>query len=220
MPNDIANSVKEQISLLQFICEMPIKDDPRDRLAHDSAKYASELGHSSSLLLGPENTAAFHILLRCIIESILKLAWGLRSAENAMSLERTAHNEFRRNLKSLINEGVLSLEDSDGGLSLDETVIQLAVIDSGDKAPNVREMSKALGLEHFYQVLYKMLSMHTHGTSSIVSPNPPQSKITDRAHALLGGLETVKILSGKWLALRELVDPISLQAALLPAKRP
>ncbi len=195
---------------------MPFEDEPRDRLAHDSAQYALDIGRSCSTLLDDGHLVAFHILLRCITESMLKLAWGLQSDQNAISLETSAHNEFRRNLTSLIKKGALSIEDPTDGSSLDQTLLHLAQVDRKHRPTNVREISKSLGLELFYELLYKNLSMQTHGSYSVVSPNPPKTASQDRAKALLGALETVKIISAKWLALRELVDPASLQAMLLP----
>jgi hypothetical protein len=214
MTEDIAIAISAELDLLKAIGDIPYKDEPRDRLAHDSAIYLLHLGLSSSLLLTEEHTVAFQILLRSISEAMIKLGWGLQCDENAISLEMSAHNDFRRNLNSLIKDGVLSLERPDGS-ALDETVLALAIVDKEHRSTNVREMARALGLDHFYQLLYKNLSMQTHGTASIVSPTQPKTEMVDRANALLGGLQTVKILSAKWLTLRERVEPSSLQSMLL-----
>ena len=73
MTDLIAETISAELELLRNVCGMSYNDEAMDRLAHDSAKYALELGHSSSLLLGEENTVAFHILLRSLFESIIKL---------------------------------------------------------------------------------------------------------------------------------------------------
>ena len=212
--------IEEQLELLRVVRDLPFKDEPRDRLAHDSAQYALDIGLSCSTLLADKHLVAFHILLRSITESMLKLAWGLQSEQNAISLETSAHNEFRKNLTSLIKDGALSIQNPTDGSSLDQTLLDLAQVDPKHRPTNVREIAKALGLELFYQLLYKNLSMQTHGSYSVVSSSQPRTLLEDRAKALLGGLETVKIISAKWLALRELVDPASLQAVLLPGQRP
>ena len=217
MTEQIATAIGTELDLLRAIQDMPCEDGPRDRLAHESAKYALDLGLSSSLLLGEEHTVAFQILLRSLSESMIKLGWGLQSDENATSLEVSAHNDFRKNLISLVNGGALSFQNPNDGSSLNDTILALAVIDREHKPTNIRDMAKSLGLERFYQILYKNLSMQTHGNANVVVPSPPKSTSTERAHALLGGLQTVKILSAKWLALRELVEPSHLQSMLLPA---
>lgn len=220
MSDQIAIAIGTELDLLRAVRDMPCEDTPRDRLAHDSAKYALDLGPSCSLLIGEEHTVAFQILLRSLSESVIRLGWGLQSDENAASLEVSAHNDFRKNLASLVKGGVLSFRNPSDGLSLDDTILELAVIDKEHKPTNIRDMAKALGLEHFYQILYKNLSMQTHGNANIVVPSPSKSTFTERAHALLGGLQTVKILSAKWLALREIVGPGHLQSMLLPAGGP
>ena len=220
MTEHVANAIGTELDLLRVIRDMPCEDGPRDRLAHDAARYASDLGLSSSLLLGEEHAVAFQILLRSLSESMIKLGWGLQSDENAASLEVSAHNDFRRNLKSLVKGGVLSFQNPNDGSSLDESILALAVIDKEHRPTNIRDMAKTLGLEHFYQILYKNLSMQTHGNANTVVPSPPKSTSTERAHALLGGLQTVKILSAKWLTRREIVEPSCLQSMLLPAAGP
>jgi hypothetical protein len=217
MTDEIAIAVATELDFLTAIRDMPYEDEPRDRLAHDSAKYALDLGRSISVLLGEEHTVAFQVLLRSISESMIRLGWGLQSDENATSLEVSAHNDFRKNVNSMIKNGSLSFTNPNDGSSLDETILALSVVDKEHKPTNVREMAKALGIEHFYQILYKNLSMQTHGNANIVTPSPPKSTSTERAYALLGGLQTVKILSAKWLTLREIVGPSNLQSMLLSA---
>ena len=128
MTEQIATSIGTELDLLRAIQDMPCEDGPRDRLAHDSAKYALDIGLSSSLLLGEKHTVAFQILLRSLSESMIKLGWGLQSDENATSLEVSAHNDFRKNLISLVNGGALSFQNPNDGSSLNDTILALGLM--------------------------------------------------------------------------------------------
>ena len=165
----------------------------------------SEIIRGGADLGNTRNPTALGIITRQLVELFISLQWIISSSERAEKYSTFSLNELDRVAKINMNDGLLSVKASEDGA--DVTKEFLAKREKAKKGVSIEQQARESDLFHIYQVLYRFMSLDTHGKSeTIVDPK-------DSLEATSVHLQTIGAISQafghvaiRWLMHRQKTD--------------
>jgi hypothetical protein len=115
------------------------------------------------------NPTALSIITRQLVELFISLQWIISSPERAKKYSTFSLNELDRVAQINMKEGLFSVKASKD--SADVTKEFLEKRGKATKGVSIEQQARESDLFHIYQVLYRFMSLDTHGKSeTIVDP--------------------------------------------------
>jgi hypothetical protein len=147
----------------------------------------SEIIRGGADLGKTKNPIALGIITRQLVELLISLQWIISSPERAKKYSDFSLNELDRVAQILMNDGLLSVKAREDGS--DVTKEFLATREKAKKGVSIEQQARESDLFHIYQVLYRVMSLDTHGKSeTIVDPE-------ESLEATLVQLQTIGAIS-------------------------
>lgn len=136
----------------------------------------SEIIRGATVLGLSENPTALGILSRQLLELFISLHWVISDPERATRYAEFSTNELDRLAQMAMNDGFLSVKSKEDGA--DVTNDFLAARGKPKKGVSVEQQARESGILHLYQILYRFMSLETHGKSETVVDPTERSKVT------------------------------------------
>nr|WP_270049487.1 DUF5677 domain-containing protein [Thalassolituus pacificus] len=147
----------------------------------------SEIIRGGADLGKTKNPTALGIITRQLVELLISLQWIISSPERAEKYSDFSLNELDRVAQIVMNDGLLSVKAREDGT--DVTKEFLAKREKAKKGVSIEQQARESDLIHIYQVLYRFMSLDTHGKSeTIVDPE-------ESLEATLVQLQTIGAIS-------------------------
>lgn len=147
----------------------------------------SEIIRGGADLGKTKNPTALGIITRQLVELLISLQWIISSPERAEKYSDFSLNELDRVAQIVMNDGLLSVKAREDGT--DVTKEFLAKREKAKKGVSIEQQARESDLFHIYQVLYRFMSLDTHGKSeTIVDPE-------ESLEATLVQLQTIGAIS-------------------------
>jgi len=116
-----------------------------------------------------KNPTALGILTRQLVELFISLQWVISDSERAKKYSMFATNELERIAQLVMKDGLLLVKSHKDNLDVTEDFISNQK--KPEKGVSIEQQAREAGLFHIYQILYRFMSLDTHGKSeTIVSP--------------------------------------------------
>ncbi|MDX2421277.1 MAG: DUF5677 domain-containing protein [Amphritea sp.] len=116
-----------------------------------------------------KNPTALGIVTRQLVELFISLQWIISSPERAEKYSTFSLNELDRITQIVMKDGLLSVKSREDSEDLTEEF--LAKRENAKKGVSIEQQAREADLFHIYQVLYRFMSLDTHGKSdTIVDP--------------------------------------------------
>lgn len=192
--------IESAVQILEQLQQLDLGPCARDRLAMQQASHVAQIVRSAMVLASLGHETALLILIRSLVDSVFRMAWGLCDAANADDLESEANYKFRTDTKKLLSRGKVPLPNPQTGMDLKDEDIDLAGLHK--KRVSVFDMADWMGLQDVYLCLYTPLSMHLHGSYSVVNSNPERLGSEELLEALAGATQIVVYMASQWMIFR------------------
>jgi hypothetical protein len=213
---DYADSLQANAERLEFTATV---DGAGAKLIRDSEvrkilRRSAELVRGVAILGRAKNHAAIGLLARAIVESLVLLLWVEISEENAIHQSNAGLAELKRIARINLESGILKVWNRDTGQNATSDFLKSDTFKDLPKSKKITDQAKEADVQHIYDVLYRFLSMSTHGHDFGASPENAEERT-------LGDLQAVGALSMaighvglRWLLHRQRTDNESLRKIL------
>lgn len=173
----------------------------------------AELVRGASALGREPNAVALGVLSRTIIEALISLLWVEISEENAQHQAAAGLAEFKRVARVNLERGHLKIHKRDDGTDATAGFLDSNQFRNIPKSKKVFDMAKEAGVDHLYEVVYRFMSMATHGHELGDAAATEESVVIDMQ--AIGALGTAIGHAGvRWLIHRERTDNETLRKLL------
>jgi len=204
-PQDYSKVLKMQSEMLLTASQFPAKsnDQPqRDRYCRLIVLRTSDLLGSASGFVRGADIVAGQILMRSMLEDLIRVLWGTLSEENAQHLVQHGQDEFKNVFRVNLQEGTARVTDTDG-LDQSQRFLEEGTLKRVVKKKSVETMAKEAGALGLYNVFYRFASLHTHGNFL----DQPRTDDPIDISAMLSALGAISKATGhiciRWLLGRE-----------------
>ena len=119
-----------------------------------------------------KNPTALGIITRQLVELFISLQWIISAPERAKKYSTFALNELERVAKIVMKDGLLSVKSYEDNADLTEEF--LTKREKSIKGISIEQQAREADLFHIYQVLYRFMSLDTHGKTE-TKVNPEES---------------------------------------------
>lgn len=123
-----------------------------------------------------ENPTALAILSRQLLELFISLHWAISDPERAARYGEFSTNELDRLAQMAMKDGLLSVKSKEDGA--DVTNDFLSTRGKPKKGVSVEQQARESGILHLYQILYRFMSLETHGKCETVVDLAERSEVT------------------------------------------
>lgn len=163
-PQELAQILEFQRVTLTQASDMPASDGHphRDAYARFMLSRTGSLAGSCALLREPAHLIAAQILLRTVVEDLIRLLWALHSEDRAQELNESGTAQLKVMLTANLQAGSAKVRDKTGR-DLSKEVLQSGVLKRKFKTRKIEELAKDAGAEGLYNMLYRFLSTTVHG---------------------------------------------------------
>lgn len=174
----------------------------RDGEVRKIALRTSELIRGAASLGRERNAVALGVVFRTVIESLIVLLWVEVSDENAAHQAGAGLAEFARVAKINIQEKNLKVRKIDTGEESSDELLKSPVFQGLKKSKSIVEMAKEADVSFLYNVLYRIMSMSTHG-HNVDEDIDDNEKIWIELQAVAAISQAVGHVAVRWLVNRE-----------------
>lgn len=204
-PQDYAKSLKLQAEKLleDSRCSVQSDDHPkRDRYSRCILARTSDLVASCSLFVEGTNAVAGQIIMRSMIEDLIRILWATLDESNAEHLMVLGVDEVKRALRANLQSRAGRVMDREGN-DRSEQLLRDSSLSASIKKKTVETMAREAGAIDLYNAFYRFISLQTHGNlldaPSVTSPL--------EISAVLSGAGAISKATGhvgvRWLLRRE-----------------
>jgi hypothetical protein len=169
--NEICESLKTHSQMLKQSSTEVFSEERSeiDNVVRSVLLRGAEILRGSADLGYTKNPTALGIITRQLVELLISLQWIISAPERAEKYSAFALSELERVSKIIMKDGLLSVESHKDGADLTEEF--LANQEKSNKGISIEQQARESDLSHIYQVLYRFMSLDTHGkTETIVDP--------------------------------------------------
>lgn len=159
------SQVLKQSSTEKFSEEHSLIDKP----VRSVLLRGSEIIRGSADLGYTKNPTALGIITRQLVELFISLQWVISAPERAKEYSTFALNELERVTQIVMKDRLLLIKSQEDNSDITEEF--LANREKPKKSISIEQQAREAGLFHIYQILYRFMSLDTHGKSkTIIDP--------------------------------------------------
>ncbi|BAP14510.1 hypothetical protein AS19_16590 [Alcanivorax sp. NBRC 101098] len=149
----------------------------------------SEIIRGATNLGLSENPTALGILSRQLLELFISLHWVISDPERAARYAEFPTNELDRLAQMAMKDGLLSVKSKEDGA--DVTNDFLSTRNKPKKGVSIEQQARESGILDLYQILYRFMSLETHGKSETVVNPAERSEVTLEHLQTIGAISQV-----------------------------
>lgn len=188
--------------------------DPRDEHVRRIMRYCADLCDGVRTLGSAGNRAAVGLINRSVVEQFITLRWITLSIENANEHRASTEAALIRVTKANLERGLLRIFDREtGSIATDEVLSS----DRFKKVPKPRPVSskaEAAGVGDLYDLLYRFMSLDTHGHAND-EPDLTEESVIGQLHVTGALSKVIGHSAVYWLRAREIAKIENVRALLL-----
>jgi hypothetical protein len=213
---DYAKGLSDHAERLAFTATLDGagKSCARDDQVRKILARAAELVRGASALGRDRNAVALGVLARTIVESLILLLWVEISEENALHQSKAGLAELTRVARVNMEQGTLKVWNRKTGQDATAEFLKSDRFKGLTKSKKVVDMAKEAGVEHLYDVLYRVQSMATHGHEFGAEGADQDSALIVEMQAIGAMIKAIGHAGIRWLLNRERTDNESLRTVL------
>ena len=204
-PLDYSKGLKTQSEMLLAASQFTAKssDQPRrDRYCRLIILRTSDLLGSASYFMRGADIVAGHIIMRSMLEDLIRILWATLSEENADHLVSYGLDEFKTAFRVNLETGTARVTDADGR-DHSQRFLKGGKLGRVVKKKSVETMASEAGALGLYNMFYRFASLHTHGNLL----DEPRTDDPADICAMLSALGAISKAAGhvgiRWLLGRE-----------------
>ena len=204
-PQDYSNAlrVQQQMLLQAHAFEAKSNDQPkRDEYCRLLLLRSSDLIGSVSHFVRSTDITAGQILMRSMLEDLIRILWATQSEANAEHLISHGFDEFKLAFRANLQGGTARVVDGDGN-DHSQRYWESGALDRSVKRKSTESMASEAGAMGIYNMFYRFTSLHTHGNLLDLPRTDDPADIS----ALLSGVGAISKSTGhtgiRWLLGRE-----------------
>lgn len=175
-PQGYGVGLAAQAELLRAATKFDAKssDQPfRDKYARFVLLRTADLVGACALFVKPAYIVAGQVLMRSMLEDLIKVLWATLSESNAESLCSASIGQLKGIMRANIQGGTARITDKQGN-DHSAHFLKSGRLASSGKRKSVEAMAKDAGVIGIYDMFYRFASIQTHGNSVDLSvPNAP-----------------------------------------------
>ncbi|MES2403316.1 MAG: DUF5677 domain-containing protein [Pseudomonadota bacterium] len=204
-PQDYGVGLATQAEMLRAASKFDAKlsDQPiRDKYARFTLTRTADLVGACALFVEPAHIVAGHVLMRSMLEDLIKILWATISESNAEKLCNASIDHLKNIMRANNEGGTARITDKQGKDHSARFLKSDRLAPSGKKK-SVEAMARDVGAVGIYDMFYRFASIQTHGNA--VGPTTPNTAAD--VLVVLSGVGAVAKATGhtaiRWLLGRE-----------------
>lgn len=165
----------------------------------------SEIIRGCADLGSTNNPTALGIVTRQLVELFISLQWIISSPERAEQYSRFAFSELDRVAQIAMKDGLFLVKSHENNLNITEKFLYAR--GKAKKGISIEQQAKEADLFHIYQILYRFMSLETHGKSETIIEPEECLEITMRYLQTIGAIsQAFGHIAISWLKHRKKTD--------------
>lgn len=173
-PQDYGASLATQAEMLRAASKFDARssDQPiRDKYVRFTLTRTADLVRACALFVEPTHIVAGEVLMRSMLEDLIKILWATISEENAKKLCSSSIDQLKSIMRANIEGGTARITDKQGKDHSARFLKGDTLAPSGKKK-SVETMARDAGIVGIYNMFYRFASIQTHGnTVGLTMPN-------------------------------------------------
>lgn len=202
---DLFKSIKTLSDMLIAIHDLESKDvtaKGRDGHIRNSLNRSNKIANSCLLLCLENQHLATEILLRSMAEDLIKLHWVTMAEDNAQYIKSNALDELKKMAKLNAERGILKFYNEETGEDDTESYTKSAALSKSVGKKSIQKMAEESGIIDLYNILYRSLSMQTHGTRENETEQSDETIVFANLNTLGVITKVIGNISMRWLLSR------------------
>jgi hypothetical protein len=164
-PQDYGKSLELHAEMLRRASTFEAKapDQPeRDKYCRLVLLRTADLVESCSLFVEAVHVVAGQVLMRSMLEDLIKVLWATLDETNAANLSSLGLDQLKLMMRANLQGGTARIKDHDGN-DHSERFLKEGRLSTNGKKKTVESMAKEAGAIGLYNMFYRFASLQTHG---------------------------------------------------------